>query len=124
MKKNKLILVIDDDTENNLLMRRIIGFIKEEPFFVVSGEYALNWLQNNRPDLILCDISLPDISGLELIRQIRLMEGFQSLPVIAVSAHDLEEDINDALNAGFTDYQVKPFMPHELINRIKKYLYE
>ncbi|HOD54507.1 MAG TPA: response regulator [Candidatus Cloacimonadota bacterium] len=124
MKEKKTILIIDDDTDNNLLMSRIIGFMKEEPVFMLTGDKAINWISMHQPDLILCDISLPDISGIELVKTLRGIEKIAHLPVIAVSAHDYHEDIESAKNAGFTDYLVKPFMPNDLVNMIKKYLYE
>lgn len=80
---------------------------------------AWQYLQQNRPQLILLDWMLPDQSGLKLLSRIRADRNFNTLPVIMLTAKSMEEDKVAGLDHGADDYITKPFSPRELVARIK-----
>lgn len=116
------ILAIDD--EPSVLM--IIQHFFKEKFSVVvrnNAEDALKWMQEgNIPDLIICDLTMPDINGLEMVKMIRSSGFFSSIPLIMLSATESSEQKIQVLNAGADDFMIKPFNPKELEARIKSIL--
>jgi DNA-binding response OmpR family regulator len=81
---------------------------------------ALTYLQNgNIPDLIISDLNTPQISGLELIDQLKASDFFKSIPIIMISGDDSSDKRIKCLNSGADDYIVKPFNPAELEARIR-----
>jgi two-component system KDP operon response regulator KdpE len=80
-----------------------------------SGAGGLFMFMNHQPDVILLDLGLPDIDGMEVLRQIR---GFSNVPVIVVSARTQEYEKVQALDSGADDYLTKPFSSEELMARI------
>ena len=116
----RLVLAVDDDHDNLTLVARTL---EHEGFRVLkagSGEQALKLLEEARPDLILLDINMEGISGLETLAQLRKHESYTS--VIFVSARSESEDIIRGLDAGADDYVCKPFDPHELLARVRAQL--
>lgn len=112
------IYLVEDDKNLNLVLR---SYLEKEGWHVESflrGEDALKYL-NNPPDLWILDIMLPDISGYELIRSIRAKD---DTPVIFISARDQDIDRVLGLELGSDDYLAKPFLPRELVIRIKNLL--
>src|SRR5262245_55825822 len=77
------------------------------------GQQALAGLPSNIPDLVILDVSLPDIDGFEVLRQIRQLTVFNRIPVVAVTAHAMKGDREKCLAAGFTDYVSKPILDIE-----------
>jgi len=84
-----------------------------------SGESGVTQARETRPDLVILDLGLPDISGFEVLKHIRL---FATMPIIILTARKEEFDIVKALEAGADDYLVKPFRQMELLSRIKALL--
>lgn len=110
------ILFVDDEAQ----MRKLINIsLKNEGFKLVeanNGREGVSLTASHRPELVILDIGLPDISGLEVIRQIR---EWSEIPIIILSVLDDSETIVEALNSGADDYMTKPFEANELIARIK-----
>jgi two-component system CheB/CheR fusion protein len=73
-----------------------------------SAREALNLLRTERPDVMICDIGLPEMDGYELIRRLREQEGFSDIPAIAITGFGRDEDIQLARAAGFTTHLTKP----------------
>lgn len=116
---NEKILIIDDEKEINDLIRSYIikeGFI---PYSAYTGKSALSIIDEENPDLIILDIMLPDIEGTNLSLKIR---GISNAPIIFLSCKAEEMDKIIALSAGGDDYMTKPFLPGELIARVKAHL--
>ncbi|MBI5150689.1 MAG: response regulator transcription factor [Candidatus Omnitrophica bacterium] len=116
---NKILIVEDDvniatGLEDNLKME---GF---RPVLAHDGEEALKKVKAERPDLIILDIMLPKLSGLEVCR--RLKEQGNKTPVIILSAMGQESDKVAGLELGADDYVTKPFSPRELVTRVKAVL--
>jgi len=116
---NEKILIVDDEKEINDLIRSYVikeGFI---PLSAYNGKNALAIINEENPDLIILDIMLPDIEGTNLSLQIR---GISNSPIIFLSCKAEEMDKIIALSAGGDDYMTKPFLPGELIARVKAHL--
>ena len=115
------ILLIEDDRALN---KAISIYFKKEKFHVIScycGQEALNTLLQNNIDLIILDINLPDLSGFDLIKQIKIINS--NIPILILSACDLDSDILHGFNLGAEDYVTKPFnieILHKKINVILK----
>lgn len=124
MKKTERIQILAIDDEPTVLM--IIQHFFKEKFAVEvknTAEDALKWMQQgNIPDLIICDLNMPDINGGEMVKLIRSSGFFSSIPLIMLSATDSSEQKIQVLNAGADDFMVKPFNPKELEARINSIL--
>jgi DNA-binding response OmpR family regulator len=88
----------------------------------VDGEEGLKMAQSDRPDLVISDIMMPRVNGLELLAALRSSPDTASLPVILLSAKAQVADVQRGLELGADDYVTKPFDPLELIDRIYKVL--
>ncbi len=112
----ELILVVDDDRDLVVLLERILV---EEGYQVATaydGSSALTLLDEQKPDLIILDIMMPGINGLEMLNCVRQTHG---IPVIMLSAKKDEATLRDAFDAGANDYIRKPFRRLELLARIR-----
>ena len=118
-----VILVVEDDEQIAYLLQ----FMLERDGFRVrvarDGREALDLaVQVPLPDGVLLDMMLPYRSGFEVIRLLREQPGLESVPIIMVTAKSGEGDIVRALDAGASDYIVKPFQPTELMARLRRHL--
>ncbi len=112
------VLVVDDEPEITRALRSILSGNGFEPVLAASGEDALEQIARRRPDLILLDLVLPGINGLDVCRIIR-QEQKLDVPIIVLSAHGEEESKVDALDLGADDYLTKPFGVKELLARMR-----
>jgi len=120
------ILIIDDFEEQRDLLHAILQRAGFGPLLPVGsareGLQLLGLGQRRKPataiDLVLMDIEMPEMSGLEACQQIRMEEQLQNLPIIIITAHTAAEDIQAAYTAGATDYIRKPVIPAELLARV------
>ena len=113
---NAKILVVDDDTalaEMIGIVLRTEGF---EPFFCADGSGAVDAFHASNPDLVLLDLMLPGIDGIEVCSRIREESG---VPIIMLTAKSDTSDVVKGLESGADDYVVKPFNPKELVARIR-----
>ncbi len=110
------ILVIDDEAPIRRFLRVALGAQGYVIFEASSGQEALNGVLVNRPDLIILDLGLPDIDGVEVTRRLR---EWSQTPIIILSVREGENDKIAALDAGADDYLVKPFGTGELLARIR-----
>ena len=116
------ILAIDDEPS---VLRIIQHFFKDKFEVDVqnNAEDGIKRMQaGHLPDIIICDLSMPDINGLELVKMIRSSGFFSSIPLIMLSASDSSDQKIEVLNAGADDFMVKPFNPKELEARINSIL--
>ena len=116
------ILVADDEP----LMRELLEFRLAQrdyqPVTAADGREALARLEDSSPDAVVLDAMMPVHDGMEVLRRIRASEMAGDVPVIILSARRNEEDIVRALEMGASDYMVKPFLPEELLVRLKRLL--
>ena len=117
----KILLVEDNEMNRDMLSRRLIrkGF---EVHMAVDGAAGVAEAKAKKPDLILMDISLPVIDGLEATRQIKADAETAAIPIIALTAHALAEDRENALAAGCNDYDTKPIELPRLLEKIETLL--
>ena len=113
----KTILVVDDDKLNLSAARKVLsGEYKVIP--VVRGTQVLSYLENEECDMILLDISMPEMDGFELLRKIRTMENGKDIPVIFLTADNDTETETRCFKEGAIDFIVKPFVPTVMQSRI------
>ena len=110
------ILVVDDERPIRRFLRTSLSAYGYEVFEAVNGKEALQMAANERPDLIILDLGLPDMDGIEVTRNLR---EWTETPVIILTVRDHENDKISALDAGADDYLTKPFGVGELIARIR-----
>ncbi|MGW5298831.1 response regulator transcription factor [Rhodococcus aetherivorans] len=113
------VLVVDDEPHIRRVLR---GYLEADGYDVIeaaTGSQALTSVQSRRPDLVLLDIRLPDLDGLEVLRRIR---GFSDVYVVLVTARAEEVDKLVGLAVGADDYITKPFAPREVAARVRAVL--
>ncbi|MFZ2285897.1 MAG: response regulator [Bacteroidales bacterium] len=116
MKENRKILIIDDEVQIRRLLEISLSTYEFTTFFAENGKQGLLAAATHHPELILLDLGLPDMDGLELL--VRLREWYTK-PIIILSVRNSEADIVSALDKGANDYLTKPFRSGELIARIR-----
>jgi CheY-like chemotaxis protein len=118
----KRILVIEDNETNMYLIGFILRKNGHEVIEARTGEEGLELAIKDKPDLVLMDIQLPGIDGLEATRRIRESEEDSEVPVIALTSYAMTGDREKSLAAGCTGYIEKPINPDTFISEIEKYL--
>ncbi|MCU0771001.1 MAG: response regulator [Verrucomicrobia bacterium] len=118
----KRIAVVEDNPDNRLLVQVIL-----EPYYAVveyeTGSAALEGLPREKADVVLLDISLPEMDGIEVLRRLRENPALSRLPVIALTAHAMSGDREKYLAAGFDDYVSKPILDEQvLLDAIHRHL--
>lgn len=116
MRMNARILVVDDDTAISEMIGIVLKGEGYEPQFAADGAQALDLFRTMRPDLVLLDLMLPGIDGIQVCSTIRAESG---VPIIMLTAKGETTDVVKGLESGADDYVVKPFNPKELVARIK-----
>ena len=113
------VLIVDDDPD----IQRLVSYNLSQAGFqvttAVSGRLALDTVQKHPPDLIILDVMLPDIDGLEVCRSLRQRDNSRRIPVIMLTARTEEIDRVVGFEVGADDYVMKPFSPRELVLRVK-----
>lgn len=117
-----LILAVDDDEDNLVLLIEVIKPLNCSFITATQGQTALNLAQEQQPALILLDVMLPDINGIEVLAQLKQNPQTMAIPVVAVTALAAQEDRDCLLLAGCNDYISKPYMLDELETLICRYL--
>ena len=116
MKLKDKVLIIEDEQSISNFISTVLSANGFDTLITGSGEEALSMISSHCPDLILLDLGLPDMDGLEILREVR---SWSNLPVIVVSARTHEHDKVTALDMGADDYVEKPFGTSELLARIR-----
>lgn len=122
LDKQPLVLAVDDDRDNLELMSQILDFFGCSCLGALDGKTTLGAIRDRHPDLILLDIRLPDIDGIELIYQIKHDPKLVNIPIIAVTSLARPEDRDRILLAGCADYICKPFNLDTLEITIRRHL--
>jgi two-component system cell cycle response regulator len=116
------VLVIDDDPVNAELLGYLLRAFGHEAILELGGEAALRDVRLLTPDLVLCDIQMPDMDGFEFLRLLRKDERFSRTPIVGVTALAMVGDREKILAAGFDGYLTKPITPETFVAQIEKYL--
>ena len=102
------VMVVEDFEDNRFMMRRLLEMSGYSVLEAVNGAEAVELAQQELPNLILMDLSLPLLDGLAATRRIRQLDELRHIPIVAVSAHDTADFHAEALAAGCNDYVTKP----------------
>jgi len=117
----KRVLIVEDNDNNLYLIRFILEKSGYEVIAARTGISGVEKAANEKPDLILMDIQLPDINGYEVTRMIRASEIDSKVPIIAITSFAMTGDKEKALESGCTGYIEKPINPETIVMEIEKY---
>ncbi|MGD0100123.1 MAG: response regulator [Acidobacteriota bacterium] len=119
----RILLVEDNELNRDMLSRRLVrrGYEVE---IAVDGREGLSMASASSPDLILLDLSLPEMDGWEVLRRLKQDPKMKSIPVVALTAHALVTDRNRALEAGFDDYDIKPVEMPRLLQKMETLMHD
>jgi two-component system, cell cycle response regulator DivK len=118
----KIVLCIEDNSTNMLLVSRVVEAEGHRLVRAEDSETAMYELSQNVPDIILLDVNLPGMNGLDLARQLRTEERYQQVPIIAITANVLVGDREKCLEAGCNDYMPKPIDIRKLRELMRMYM--
>jgi len=116
------VLVVEDNQDNRELVVKVLEINGYKVIEAVDGEDAIEKIRTENPDLILMDLYIPKIDGYEVTRRLKGDRGLRDIPVIALTAHAMKGDMEDALAAGCDGYISKPIDVRELPGQIKRFL--
>lgn len=121
MTKN--VYVIEDNEKNMKLFRAILKLIPDIVIFEeTQGDLGLELVRSGNPDLVILDIQLPEMSGIDICTELRRIENFKEIPIIAVTSFAMKGDKERILSAGFNEYISKPIKVNEFREMVKSYL--
>ena len=118
------VLVAEDDPDIAQLVMYKLDRSGFETTAVSDGVAALAAVRRFRPHVVLIDVRMPGLNGIELCRELRASAGTAKLPIVMISAQGRPQDREQAYAAGADDYLVKPFSPKELVDRVQRLLVE
>ena len=121
-KDHKKLLLIDDDPNLILLVKDYLEFRGYNVVTAENGREALDVLDQNIPDMIICDVMMPEMDGYALVKHIRQEPQTNSIPILFLSAKGQSQDRVKGLNEGADVYMVKPFEPEELVAQVESSL--
>jgi two-component system cell cycle response regulator DivK len=116
------ILHVEDNPDNRMLIRDLLHFRGYRVVEVMDGGEAVAAAERERPDIILMDVQLPGVSGLEAARRIKARADLRHIPIVAVTSFALSGDDKRAFAAGCDAYVAKPYEPRELLKLIQDLL--
>jgi CheY-like chemotaxis protein len=117
-----LILIVEDNDKNRKLVRDVLTFKEYEVIESETGEEGVRLAQERRPSLVLMDIRLPGIDGVEALRRLRAEETTWGIPVMAMTASVMSEDRQKIMAAGFDAYQGKPITVQDFVAAVAQLL--
>lgn len=123
MNPTNFILIIEDTKSHADLVVKILNHHGYHIQWLQTGLLAIEYAKKHQPALFLIDIGLPDMSGIEVMRKLREICAIH-VPMIAVTAHSMENTKSELLSCGFDDYLSKPFKVDKLIDIVKLHIYK
>jgi CheY-like chemotaxis protein len=118
------ILIIEDNSANMQLMSYLLNAFKHTVVEAVSGSAGLTMAQSESPDLILCDLQMPEMDGYEVAQRIKQNPQLNAIPLVAVTAYAMVGDRDKVLAAGFNGYIAKPINPERFVGEVEAFLPE
>ena len=119
---NELILIVEDNDKNRKLVRDVLTFKGYEIIEAETGEEGVRLAQERRPRLVLMDIRLPGIDGIEALRQLRAEEATREIPIMAMTASVMTADRQKITDAGFDAFQSKPLKVSDFVAAVERLL--
>jgi two-component system cell cycle response regulator DivK len=119
------IFIAEDDKGSMALFKGVLNVLPEVKLITEkNGKSALRRIKKVRPDIIILDLQLPEVSGIEICKQLRKEEDFQETPIIAVTAITMSDNKETVLSAGFDKYITKPIRVKEFRKMISQYMHK
>jgi DNA-binding response OmpR family regulator len=118
------VLIADDDAVSMYLLRHCLTSAGFRVCCAQDGREALLLMNSESPALVILDVMMPVMDGLEVLRHAKASESLAAIPVIVVTSREQDSDILEAVKLGAADYLVKPFMPTELLARVARIIVE
>jgi len=120
--KQPVVLVADDEEDIKVVLRMFLEAVGYEVVTAFDGLDALEQIKSAKPDVVLMDIMMPVIDGIEVVRQMKATPGIRDIPVVMLTAAAQSDMVERAIQAGAADYIVKPFEPETVQRAIEKVL--
>jgi CheY-like chemotaxis protein len=114
--KNWKVLVVDDEPDSLEVAKTLLEMYGAQVESASNGMAGLQHARNLTPDFIICDLSMPEMNGWEMVRELKKDRATAEIPVIALTAHAMEGDRQRAIAAGFHNYLSKPLNPYNFVN--------
>lgn len=118
--REKTVLLVEDNEDNLTVYRTILEHVGYRVIEARDGEQGVERARSGHPDMILMDVSIPKIDGWEATRRIKGDEATREIPVVALTAHALEEDRERARAAGCNGYLAKPVEPRRVLEEVRR----
>ncbi len=123
MTKEKQIFIVEDNEKNLELFKAVLGTIPDLNILTsITGEEGLQYLKTNNLDIIILDIQLPNMSGIDICKELRKLDKYKKTPILAVTSFAMKGDKERILDAGFNDYISKPLQIKGFRELVLKYL--
>jgi CheY-like chemotaxis protein len=119
---SKTVLLVEDNEDNLVVYRTILEHVGYEVIEARDGEEGVDRARSDRPAVILMDISIPKMDGWEATRRLKNDDATAEIPIIALTAHALEEDREKAMSAGCDGYLAKPVEPRRVVDEVEKFI--
>ena len=116
------VIIVEDDNHNMALIELIMSHHDVQYRSASSGQACLTLMEAERPNLLLIDINMPEMNGIDLLKKIREQPDWQSIPTIAITARAMTHDREKILAEGFDGYIAKPITPNTFVDEIKEIL--
>ena len=117
-----VVLVVDDEPDSIMVAQTLLKMAGAKVLTAPNGRDGFELATNERPTFIISDLSMPEMSGWEMLMRLKENLGTRETPVIALTAHAMDGDRNRALAAGFHNYLTKPLQPETFINELLRLL--
>ncbi|MGH9462529.1 MAG: response regulator [Vicinamibacteria bacterium] len=118
----KTVLLVEDNEDNLVVYRTILEHVGYKVIEARDGEEGVNQARKEMPDLILMDISIPKMDGWEATQRLKSDAATRGIPIIALTAHALEEDRQKAQQAGCDGYLAKPVEPRRVVQEVERFV--
>lgn len=122
MANIKTVLLVEDNEDNLIVYRTILDHVGYRVIEARDGEEGVARALAEQPDLILMDVSLPKMDGWEATRRIKADPGTREIPIIAVTAHALDDDREKATQVGCDGYLAKPVAPRRVVEEVERFI--
>ena len=120
--EGKVILVVEDNDVNQMVMEELLRPTGAEVVMAGNGLLAVQAVQGRTFDLVLMDMQMPVMDGLQASKEIRTFIGYDELPIVAVTANAMQEGKDESLDAGLNDYITKPIEPQQLLAALRRWI--
>jgi CheY-like chemotaxis protein len=118
------LLLVEDNEDNRIIYSTLLRHLGYEVVEAYDGLQAVELARTRHPDLILMDISIPQMDGWEATRVLRSDPSTRAIPIVALTAHALDDDRERAAQVGFTSYLAKPVEPRAVVAEVRRWIGE